>query len=52
MGDKLTMETRKNGIIVRCTNDGVAIAPPLTLTQDQAKTVAEAVAASIETILV
>jgi adenosylmethionine-8-amino-7-oxononanoate aminotransferase len=52
MGDKLTMETRKNGIIVRCTNDGVAIAPPLTLTQEQAKTVAEAVAASIETILV
>ena len=52
MGDKLTMETRKNGIIVRCTNDGVAIAPPLTLTPEQAKTVAEAVAASIETILV
>ncbi len=52
MGDKLTMETRKNGVIVRCTNDGVAIAPPLTLTPEQAKTVAEAVAASIETILV
>ncbi len=52
MGDKLTMETRKNGIIVRCTNDGVAVAPPLTLTTEQAKTVAEAVAASIETILV
>jgi adenosylmethionine-8-amino-7-oxononanoate aminotransferase len=52
MGDKLTVETRKNGIIVRCTNDGVAIAPPLTLTTEQAKTVAEAVAASIETILV
>ncbi len=52
MGDKLTMETRKNGIIVRCTNDGVAIAPPLTLTVEQAKTVAEAVAASIEAILI
>ncbi len=52
MGDKLTMETRKNGIIVRCTNDGVAVAPPLTLTTEQAKTVAEAVAASIETILI
>lgn len=52
MGDKLTMETRKHGIIVRCTNDGVAIAPPLTLTVEQAKTVAQAAATSIENILV
>ncbi|MFT4039169.1 MAG: aspartate aminotransferase family protein [Thermomicrobiales bacterium] len=52
MGDKLTMATRENGIIVRCTNDGVAIAPPLTLTVEQAGTVAEAAAAAIEEILV
>ena len=52
MGDKLTMETRKQGIIVRCTNDGVAIAPPLTLTVEQAQTVAQEVAVAIETILV
>ena len=52
MGDKLTMATRDKGIIVRCNNDGVAFAPPLTLTVDEAQTVAQAAAAAIEEILV
>jgi adenosylmethionine-8-amino-7-oxononanoate aminotransferase len=52
MGAKLTMATRDKGIIVRCNNDGVAFAPPLTLTADEARTVARAAAAAIEEILV
>jgi len=52
MGEKLTMATRERGIIVRCNNDGVAFAPPLTLTPDEAKTVAQAAADAIQEILV
>jgi len=52
MGEKLTMATRERGIIVRCNNDGVAFAPPLTLTADEAKTVAQAAADAIVEILV
>ena len=52
MGEKLTAATRERGIIVRCNNDGVAFAPPLTITPDEAKTVAQAAADAIQEILV
>lgn len=52
MGEKLTAATRERGIIVRCNNDGVAFAPPLTLTPDEAKTVAQAAADAIREVLV
>ncbi len=52
MGEKLTAATRERGIIVRCNNDGVAFAPPLTLTPDEAKTVAQAAADAVREILV
>ncbi len=52
MGEKLTKATRRNGLIVRCNQDGVAFAPPLTITPDEARGVAQAAAAAIEEILV
>jgi 4-aminobutyrate--pyruvate transaminase len=50
-GDKLTNATRKQGVIVRCTNDGIAIAPPLILTKDQASDLANMVAGAAQEVL-
>lgn len=47
----LTAATRKHGIIVRPTNDGIGIAPPLSITNEEASTLAEGVAAGIHDIL-
>ena len=47
VGAKLTKATRERGIIVRAADNGVAIAPPLVLTKDEADRVANAVQDSI-----
>ncbi|MFW6075870.1 MAG: aminotransferase class III-fold pyridoxal phosphate-dependent enzyme, partial [Chloroflexota bacterium] len=43
VGAKLTALTREKGIIVRAADNGIAIAPPLVLTRDEADRVASAV---------
>ncbi len=48
LGVKLTAATRRRGVIVRGTNDGVAIAPPLTIQKPELDLIAEAVAAAID----
>jgi adenosylmethionine-8-amino-7-oxononanoate aminotransferase len=50
-GDKLTMATRRQGLIVRCTNDGIAIAPPLILSLDEATDIADMVAGAVDEVL-
>jgi adenosylmethionine-8-amino-7-oxononanoate aminotransferase len=47
----LTAATRNHGVIVRPTNDGVAIAPPLILSREEATALAEGVAAGIHDVL-
>jgi 4-aminobutyrate--pyruvate transaminase len=47
----ITAATRKQGVIVRPTNDGVGIAPPLIITNDEATALAEGVAAGIVDVL-
>jgi 4-aminobutyrate--pyruvate transaminase len=47
----ITASTRNHGVIVRPTNDGVGIAPPLIITKEQATTLAEGVAAGIQDVL-
>jgi 4-aminobutyrate--pyruvate transaminase len=42
-GPKLQAATRERGLIVRCSNDGIAIAPPLILTRDDADHLVDAV---------
>ena len=49
---KLTAATRKRGIIVRASNDGIAISPPLIINREQCDTIAAAIAESIEEVLV
>jgi adenosylmethionine-8-amino-7-oxononanoate aminotransferase len=51
VGGKLQEATRKRGLIVRCSNDGVAISPPLIITKEQCDTVAGAIAESIKEVL-
>ncbi len=51
LGGKLTAATRQNGLIVRGTNDGIAIAPPLIVTQEHLDTIAEGVAASVSEVM-
>jgi adenosylmethionine-8-amino-7-oxononanoate aminotransferase len=48
---KLQTALRQRGLIVRATNDGIAIAPPLTLTKEQASEIAEIVADSVNEVL-
>ncbi len=50
-GGKLTAATRAHGVIVRPTDIGIAIAPPLILTPEQATELAEGVAGSIRDVL-
>jgi 4-aminobutyrate--pyruvate transaminase len=51
IGGKLTTATRKHGIIVRATNDGIAIAPILTIQQAELDTIANAIADSLGEVL-
>ena len=51
IGGKLTDATRKRGLIVRCSNDGIAIAPPLIISKEQCDTVATAIAESVHEVL-
>jgi 4-aminobutyrate--pyruvate transaminase len=50
-GGKLTKATRERGIIVRAVNDGIAIAPPLTIQQPQLDELAGAIADSVVEVL-
>jgi len=47
IGPKLQAATRERGLIVRCSNDGIAIAPPLVLTRDEADRVADTIRSAI-----
>ncbi|MBX6342473.1 MAG: aspartate aminotransferase family protein, partial [Thermomicrobiaceae bacterium] len=51
VGVKLQEATRRHGLIVRCGNDGVAIAPPLILTEAQADEIFDGVAAALDEVL-
>ena len=51
IGGRLTAATRERGIIVRPVNDGIAIAPPLTIQQPELDQIADAIAASIAEVL-
>ncbi len=51
VGGKLQAATRQRGLIVRASNDGIAIAPPLTLTRDEARQIANAVQAAVVDVL-
>ncbi|WP_038038660.1 aspartate aminotransferase family protein [Thermorudis peleae] len=50
LGDKLQEATRKRGVIVRCTGDGVVMAPPLTLTREEADFLLNAVSEAIDEV--
>ncbi len=51
LGPKLEQATRKRGLIVRCTPDGIAMAPPLTITREECDFLLEAVAGALEDVL-
>jgi len=51
LGGKMQAATRERGVIVRCSNDGVAIAPPLVLTRAEADRVADAIQGAIVEVL-
>jgi 4-aminobutyrate--pyruvate transaminase len=51
IGGRLTAATRRHGIIVRPVNDGIAIAPPLTIQQPELDHIVNAIAASVDEVL-
>jgi 4-aminobutyrate--pyruvate transaminase len=51
LSGKLTKATRERGIIVRPVNDGVAIAPPLTIQQRELDAVADALNGGVREVL-
>ena len=51
VGPRLQAATRARGLIVRCSNDGIAISPPLILTRDEATRVADAIQGAIIEVL-
>ena len=51
VGARIQAATRKRGIIVRASNDGVSISPPLTLTHEQADEVISALSDSLTEVL-
>jgi 4-aminobutyrate--pyruvate transaminase len=51
LSPRLTKATREHGIIVRPVNDGVAIAPPLTIQEPELDQIATAIADSINEVL-
>jgi 4-aminobutyrate--pyruvate transaminase len=50
-GGALTKATREQGLIVRASNDGIAIAPPLIISADEVDTLVAKIAASVRTAL-
>ncbi len=51
VGGRVQAATRKRGIMVRASNDGVAVSPPLILTKEQADEVITALVDSLEEVL-
>jgi adenosylmethionine-8-amino-7-oxononanoate aminotransferase len=51
LSGKLTKATRGRGIIVRPVNDGIAIAPPLTIQQPELDTIADAINEAVREVL-
>ena len=51
VGGRIQAATRQRGIIVRASNDGVSISPPLTLTMEQADEVVAALADALDEVL-
>ncbi len=51
LGGKLTAATRERGLIVRASNDGIAIAPPLILDDEGVAYIHEAIAGAIGEVL-
>lgn len=51
LSGKLTKATRERGIIVRPVNDGVAMAPPLTIQQPELDAVVDALAGAVRDVL-
>jgi adenosylmethionine-8-amino-7-oxononanoate aminotransferase len=51
VGGKLQAATRERGLIVRCSNDGIAIAPPLILSLEEADQIANGIQAAIVDVL-
>jgi adenosylmethionine-8-amino-7-oxononanoate aminotransferase len=50
IGGRLNKATRDRGIIVRPVNDGIAIAPPLTIQQPELDEIASAIADSVHEV--
>jgi len=50
-GPKLTNVLRRNGLIVRASNDGIAIAPPLIINESQSDEIVGTIAESIAEVL-
>ena len=48
---RMTEATRRRGLIVRASNDGIAIAPPLIINQSQCDEIAGVISESIEEVL-
>ena len=51
LGGKLTKATRARGLIVRCTNDGIAIAPPLTIQRPELNFLAGVIGEALAEVL-
>jgi 4-aminobutyrate--pyruvate transaminase len=51
LSPRLTKATREHGIIVRPVNDGIAMAPPLTIQEPELDQIASAIAGSINEVL-
>jgi len=51
IGGKLERATRERGVIVRCTNDGIAMAPPLTIQRSELETLVGAITGALEEVL-
>jgi 4-aminobutyrate--pyruvate transaminase len=51
VGGRMQAATRKRGIMVRASNDGVTLSPPLIITKEQADEVVEALADSLTEVL-
>jgi len=51
LSGKLTAATRRRGVIVRATNDGIAIAPPLSIQRAELDLIAEAVGGAIAEVM-
>lgn len=51
VGGRLTEATRRRGVIVRCSNDGIAIAPPLTIQRAELDFLAGVIGEALEEVL-